>query len=358
MKFGKTLNELAAEIMRQAATRQDVRLDTRHMHLDGFYPEQPVRLRCADEDSGIDMAFGVNEIAHRQIGTHCGIPAKYYDRMQAGSPALLAMNVNHWFRAEPSRRMVRTLDGTARAFLSDRYHRIDNDHIAAVALPVIQELEGVYVESCEITERRLYIKIVNERVQGEVEVGDVVQAGLCLTNSEVGMGALAVSPLAFRLICKNGMVMQDSRFRRAHIGARADATEQGVFEMLSDEALAADDNAILLKVRDVMAGAMQQAFFDKQIEKMRAAKGGDRIESPAAAIEVLAKRERISEAEKPDILRHLAEGGDLSKWGLLNAVTRAAQDVASYDRSTELEEIGGKILELNNSEWREMALAA
>ena len=33
--------------------------------------------------------------------------------------------------------MVRTLDGKARAFLSDRYHRIDNEQIAEAVLPVL-----------------------------------------------------------------------------------------------------------------------------------------------------------------------------------------------------------------------------
>jgi hypothetical protein len=40
-------------------------------------------------------------------------------------------------------------------------------------------------------------------------------------------------------------------------------------------------------------------------------------------------------------------GGDLTSWGLGNAVTRMAQDVPSYDRSTELESIGFEIMQHN-----------
>jgi len=43
---------------------------------------------------------------------------------------------------------------------------------------------------------------------------------------------------------------------------------------------------------------------------------------------------------------------------VLNAVTRHAQDVESYDRSTEMEEIGGRILNLSPTQWTEMAEAA
>jgi hypothetical protein len=53
-----------------------------------------------------------------------------------------------------------------------------------------------------------------------------------------------------------------------------------------------------------------------------------------------------------DPMRHLIEGGDLSAWGLGNAITRSAQDVDSYDRATELEAVGGKVIELSPSEWR------
>lgn len=47
----------------------------------------------------------------------------------------------------------------------------------------------------------------------------------------------------------------------------------------------------------------------------------------------------------------------MSAWGLANAVTRAAQDVESYDRSQELEAVGGDIIELPQNAWREIASA-
>ena len=72
-------------------------------------------LHMYDNDTEYVEPLSVNQIAHRQIGTHLKIPAAYYDRMQAQNPDLLAQNVNTWFEQEPSRRLVRTLGGTARA---------------------------------------------------------------------------------------------------------------------------------------------------------------------------------------------------------------------------------------------------
>jgi hypothetical protein len=79
--------------------------------------------------------------------------------MQAEAPELLARNVNHWFAAKPAQRMVRTLDGGARAFLSSRYARIDNLEVAETVLPVLGQMAdrhgGMEIVSTEVTEHRL-----------------------------------------------------------------------------------------------------------------------------------------------------------------------------------------------------------
>ncbi len=153
MKAGRSLVELATEIERQAESKRDYIADTRSMDVD---------IRCGNIpvltlNGGV---YQLNGIAHDQIGAHTGIPAKYYDKMLAEQPALLASNVNTWFNHQPAKRMVRTLDGTARAFLSNKYRRIDNQEIAEAVLPIISGMSGATVESCEITERRMYIKVL------------------------------------------------------------------------------------------------------------------------------------------------------------------------------------------------------
>ena len=107
--------------------------------------------------------------------------------------------------------MVRTIDGTARAFLSNRYRRIDNLDIAGIVLPVLQEMEGMHFESCQLTDSRMYIKVVNTRLEAEVVPGDIVQSGIIISNSEVGLGSVSIQPLVYRLVCSNGMVVNDAR---------------------------------------------------------------------------------------------------------------------------------------------------
>ena len=66
----------------------------------------------------------------------------------------------------------------------------------------------------------------------------------------------------------------------------------------------------------------------------------------------------FSKQEGSGILRHLIEGGDISRYGVLNAITRFSQDVEDYDRATELETAGGAVLEMRAKDWRDIAQAA
>ena len=75
-------------------------------------------------------------------------------------------------------------------------------------------------------------------------------------------------------------------------------------------------------------------------------------QSVVTAMDVTAKRFGFQDSEKVSVLQHLIEGGDLSRYGLFNAVTRTAEDVADYDRATQFERFGGDIIELAPSDWK------
>ena len=59
----------------------------------------------------------------------------------------------------------------------------------------------------------------------------------------------------------------------------------------------------------------------------------------------------LTEKEEGSILNALIRGGDVSAWGLLNAVTFQANTETDYDRAVELETAGGKLLALPAPEW-------
>ena len=361
MKAGRTLSEVAAEIERQAETKHDYIADTRQLRL---------------EDDGHTLSldghgiFQTKDLALTQIGAHAGIPVPYMRRMQTEAPELLARNVNHWFQAKPAQRMVRTLDGGARAFLSSRYARIDNLEVAHTVLPVLAEIGrkfgGMEVVSSEVTDHRLYLKAVFPSLRAEItntrRVGDFVEAGILISNSEVGLGAVSVKAFARFLACLNGMT-RDGGGAWKHVGRRADESEE-IYALLTDEAKAADDKALLLKLRDTVAATLDRSQFDAWVHKIQHTTEQQIEGDVPAAVEALAKTLTLRQDEKSSVLRHLIEGGDLSRFGLMNAVTRTAEDVESYDRATELEALGGAVVDLNARDWhlistaRPLAMAA
>jgi hypothetical protein len=353
MKLGRSLTELAQEIERQATAKRDFVADTRQLSM-----EPDGRTLTLDGQG----SFVTRDLALQQIATHTGVPVPYVRRMQAEAPDLLAANVNRWLQDKPAPRMVRTLDNEIRAFLSNRYARIDNLEVAETVLPVLQEVGartgGMELVSCEITENRLYLKALFPKVQGVVtsrQVGDIVQAGVLISNSEVGLGAVSVKAFSMRLVCLNGMT-RDGGGNWKHVGRRI-TQEDEIYELLTDEAKQADDRALLLKVRDTVAATVDQSRFDKWLARMSDAATQTVEGDVPAAIETLGKTAGLRQDEQSSVLRHLIEGGDLSRWGVANAVTRAANDVESYDRATELEGLGGKIIDLSAHEWRTIATA-
>ncbi len=349
MKSGLTIQELAAEILLQKDRKEDYIVNTPNLRMEASGTDMLLRVL---DDSGEDriepLDIGYN--AHRQIGTYLSIPAKYYSKMQEENPELLSVNVNSWFERTAKQRMLRVLDGRARAFLSNRYKRLDHYQIAEAVLPVIGQMPDVRFESCQITEDRMYIKAVNPRLQTEVTPGDIVQAGLIISNSEVGLGSVSIQPLVYRLVCKNGMVVNDAATKRNHIGRTNSADEN--FQLYSAETLEADDHAFLLKVRDTVESAVNEAKFSQVVDMMREAKDARMNTANVPAIVQLASKDfGITESEQTGVLQHLIEGNDLTLYGLSNAVTRYSQDVESYDRATSLEGIGYNILSMPSKQW-------
>ena len=350
MKMGLTIQEMSQEILRQSQAKTDYLVNTANLRMEPYGGEPMLRVL---DDHGCDQVepLTVKQNAHQQMGAYLDIPRRYYDRMLQEDPDLLSYNVNHWFQQQPEQRMIRTMDGHARAFLSNRYRRIENIDIAKVSLPIIGEMPDARFESCQITDDRMYIKVVNPRLTTEVVPGDIVQAGVVISNSETGNGSVNIQPLIYRLVCSNGMVVNAARTRRKHIG-RVNNTDEDFF-LYSQETLAADDHAFILKIQDTVRAAVDEARFMQVVDKMRET---TEIKLDTGNIPGIIKMAsasfKLTEPEGEGILQHLIEGKDFTLYGLANAVTRYSQDVESYDRASKLEEIGYSVLTMSPELFR------
>jgi hypothetical protein len=262
---------------------------------------------------------------------------------------------------------VRTLDGRARAYLSDRYRALDNSDLLEACLPPLLDM-GVEVMSCEVTDRKLYLKVVDQKIKRDLPTGwsptnrghtrfDTVSPAVVISNSEVGWGALAVQGSVWTGGCSNLMIIKEQSVRKYHVGSKLELGEE-THRMLSETTKKLKDAALWSEMRDVVQGAFDEAQFNSQVDRLRAATEAKIEGDVPKVVELTAKKFGFTDGERGQILRHLIAGGDLTKYGLHSAVTRMAQDVESYDRSTQIEAIGSNVIELPKHEWKVLAEAA
>lgn len=365
MKTGRSLVQLAEEIQRQAGAKHDYVAKAEAIAFELVKDE--LKLKVGAE------RFGLNEITHDQIGQYLQIPAAYYDRCRQENPELLATNVNTWLgRASGQKRMVRTLDGNARAFLSDKFRPIENEDLAEAVLPILLGDGKFDIVSCEVTERRLYIKVVDHSVtrklaetgnyfgDGAHKIVRIAAPAITISNSEVGHGALSIQAGLHDSFCSNLAFFAARSMKKYHVGARHDILGDDVVSILSAQTQNLTNAALLSQVQDVVKGAFDPARFNELCDMVDGTVT-QKIEKDVDVVKLVnatGKRLGLTEGENKGVLSALIEGADLTRFGLYNAVTRYSQQVDSYDRATELERAGAAVVELPQAEWKQLVALA
>ena len=79
---------------------------------------------------------------------------------------------------------------------------------------------------------------------------------------------------------------------------------------------------------------------------------------PEDAMQSLGKKFGLTDDEVKRATRALISDNDYSRWGFANAVTCLAHRETNYDRATQLQELGGNVIQLSPREWHRVALAA
>jgi len=393
MKAGMSLNDLLVEVQRQANTKRDFVASTkeavRMVPMPDF--ERGVGLVLHAEGHQNLQRFEITDNCYRQIASRLNIPWTYFDRLLTDHRDLVMHQVNALFEREPETRLLRTLDGKARAFLSNRFRPLDNVEMLEQILPPIVkgDIKSRLISS-NVGDNKMHLKVLftddklaqdigatphgkdasggwggsvdanHQRIAGlETTKGrDVVRPGVVFSNSETGHGSMKIEGFFWRAFCDNGCVWgRDEMFSysRNHVGGKL---ESGELEF-SDTTRRKQSEVIMAELSDVLKLLSSEAYAQKTGDKLRALKNGTKIEDPFKAIDVLAKEVQLRDVEKKFALESLIRDGDYSQWGMLNAVTEIAnRDEVSYERACEIEDIGSKILSMDLKNWSKVALAA
>jgi hypothetical protein len=145
-----------------------------------------------------------------------------------------------------------------------------------------------------------------------------------------------------------------SALKQSHVG-RAELADAN-WEILQDDTRKASDEAFWRTVRDVLVDSLSEARFAAYCAQMEQA---SRVAVSATATEIvdtLGRKFALSQSEKEQTLEALLlePAWRASQFGVANSLTRMAQEVESFDRSIELERIGGDVWQMSAREFSAM----
>jgi hypothetical protein len=279
------------------------------------------------------------------------VPKRYYDRMVTDAPELWERTLRTWWGEGQNQRLVRTFTGAGdpsrvRAWLSDRFRVLDNLPFLESVLTAVEEVtDGKFtVAQGKVTDSRAYFRLLTPR-QEAAQVGEVVQQGIAISNSEVGDGKVKVQPFAVVLSCSNGMVSTRD-YGQVHLGGELDAG------ILSRETIEARARAVWGEARDFVRAALSPEHlldFTRRID----VKAQAPIVQPARlAVANVVREFGLGKGAGNSLLdRYLRDSGTNgeTQWGMVQAVTFDAHERDDFQDQVELEEIGGKLLEMETA---------
>lgn len=321
-------------------------------------------------------AFKTSKHARRQICTWAKVPTQYADRCPS---ELLAINVNHWFKngvdsdkGAPAR-MLRTMmpnellgitSPIVRAFVSDKFNRFDNwDYVNAV-FPVLEEYreQGLIIDSCNIDEHTLNLKGHIDGIEETIlreghELGQghntyfVAKPGFSMRNGETGKSVIGFEPGTYDSGCTNLAIYRSESMKRYHLG-RSQADGE-LWSILSDETQRASNEALAMQIRDYARASLDSSgeVFQRTCNLLRE-KLGIQVKRPEATMKLVAQEWGLTETETAGCVEALLTRGDMSVFGVQAAITQYSQEAeVSYERATDLEAIGGEVLEWSANRW-------
>lgn len=349
------------------------------------------------EADGVTDANGLyrpTEVFDEGVAAKLGIPMTYIRRLRAERPDLYDQNVNGWLhgrkeKGRPIGRMengsrviegwetirpgipgddrsflIRTFrgddgqPGVARALLSNSYAVMDNlDALVAALDGVRQAGVAVKIKGCDLTERRMYVRVYSEEVKALAPVllaryrspfsgalgadNPTVFAGFVISNSETGGGAFSITPQITVEVCSNGMTITKDALRAVHLGGKM---EESVIRW-SEDTQSKDLALVTARARDAV-----RTFLD--VDYMRAVilelekKAGMPFVKPEENLKVIGKKLAFDEAQQDAVFEMFVQGGDMTAGGVMHAVTAAAQRIEDADKAADMEAAALKALEL------------
>jgi hypothetical protein len=340
-RYGDDIVAMAQELQRLRDGSFDVVAPTASLKAIVTENWLPSQIRATEVELEVPEhgAYPLTRHGHTQLAEKTGIPYRYYEAMRVtGMQDLLAANVNAWLAREKGndRRLIRVADGHVRAVLGAMYRVLDNFDLAMLTMDRAKE-HGAVVQQCDLTETRMYVKLTVPDFREAIKRGDDVVGGLVVSNSEVGDGMFRVEPFLYRLVCSNGLIGTDALYK-VHVGQRL---EMGRL-IYRDDTRRLADAALWSQVKDIIDATFDQTVLRELVLQLRGTTAIE-VEKPSEVTDAVVKDLSLSEKQRDALIRYFAKEGD-TVYGLVNGITRLAQDFELAEDQVRLERYAGQIV--------------
>lgn len=288
-------------------------------------------------------ALTVHRHALGQIADRAGIPGRYVGDLAGGvqwQQDLAAHTLNQFFcnaEVRKVRHLIRSVDGEARAVLSDKYRRLDSRPLLEAFGEECHALGAVPVEGTA-TDTRVALKAFLPHVFEPV-AGEVMCLGVEWSNSDFGAGKHAARAFLFRLWCLNGATMEDV-LSQVHLGSVINSDFA-----FSERTMKRDTSTQVSALRDIIRGTLGPKNVNDMMDVIRNANAKEiewRSSSPIA-------KKLLKEEAK--VVREAFEGEDVvnlppvkSAWRMSNAISWLAGKTEDADRKLELQRLAGAVI--------------
>lgn len=276
----------------------------------------------------------LRELAYQQLCQRVAAPAGYV----RGLPAKLQAACLNWGMAQSRQPAVFRLAGDeVRAIVSDRYAPLDDAMLLETLHEVLARagyLDDVAVRATAVGAHTL-LRITLPSDGVAVRVGDVIEHGIDIANSELGLRSVQITPVTYRLACTNGLRAwkSEASLRLRHVGDPRRLREELRDALPVAFAEARGDLARWARASEVLVDSVLE-----DIESLRQF-GLSQGDTHAIGRALLSERGALPANASVETLSELLEV-NADVFEVTNAITAVARESASTSSRLALEEAG------------------
>ena len=324
-----TLESIRARLVQEASHHEDVIVKGRDIEIrkDGL-----IQLRGGD-----GRLFSWNDHAFGQFCAKIGVPADFVRRSPEDGPASKSSIINHWKEQVDGRAFtlrLRNLNepdsrtgahGFVRAFMTDRFSKFDNLEMLDVMEPFIRA-NDLELQLGAHTDQSFHLRLLSPDFieMGTEAKSDPHKVGIHVLNSEIGKHIFHGDFLVYRQVCTNGLVsLFDKKhlFHHKHVGVELHEIRTSI-------------SAGLEKMQD---------YTEITVERLKSLKASP-VTDPLRELHRSLKAGRATDEFVSLAMQSYEEEPIPTRFGVIQAITRAAQKLPTFDARVQMEELAGRLL--------------